>query len=306
MPLPTWIHPPKGVHWTPRLLAALALVAIAGGIAFAGVLNVLSALLVFGGDIDPASALQGSLQKHEQLAKLDRDRFDGRSAFFMPTPPVRALPKPPPPKIEKPVEPPPPSIPAEYTGKRPIAVLGPIVYFDSFQIKTGEESNGIKVIATNAPWSVKLGHEGGEYDVAIWPTKKEEFFNGKWSTARTAGIESTAPVTGSKQKNPGLDSTGKGNAPGSKNPGNTNRNGANGAAAPPPGTPPGSTSDSPPSAVPGAAPANQPQPDPGVGPATPPADTPAVPEPIPPVHPPVPAQPSVADSAASNSPSTAQ
>ena len=198
MQTPTWLRPPKGVHWTPRLAVALTLVVISGALAFKGAASLLFALLTFGGDVDPSAALENSLKKHEQLAKVDRDRFDGRSAFFKPPEPVRNIPKPPPPpKVEKPLPPPEPVIPAEYGGKRPTSVLGSIVFFDNFQIKVGEQENGIKVIATNAPWSVKLGYEGGEYDVPLWSQSKETILNGKWPTKSTPGIESsTRPVVG--------------------------------------------------------------------------------------------------------------
>ena len=202
MQTPTWLRPPKGVHWTPRLAVALTLVVISGALAFKGAASLLFALLTFGGDVDPSAALENSLKKHEQLAKVDRDRFDGRSAFFKPPEPVRNIPKPPPPpKVEKPLPPPEPVIPAEYGGKRPTSVLGSIVFFDNFQIKVGEQENGIKVIATNAPWSVKLGYEGGEYDVPLWSQSKETILNGKWPTKSTPGIESsTRPIVG-KDKN---------------------------------------------------------------------------------------------------------
>ncbi len=205
MQKPNWLRAPKGVHWTPRLAATIMLVAITGALLLSGFFGVLRAVLTFGGDADPTATLQNSLQKHEQLAKVDRDRFDGRSAFFMPPAPVRNIPKPPPPKIEKPPPPPAPVIPTEYGGKKPIAILGPIVYFDNFQIKVGEQSNGIKVIATNAPWSVKLGHEGGEYDVPLWEKTKDSFLNGKWSTAHTPGIESaSAPNIGKDKSTSGI------------------------------------------------------------------------------------------------------
>lgn len=234
MQMPAWLRPPKGVHWTPRLAATLALVVLTGTLALSGALSVLMALFTFGGDADPAAALANSLKKHEQLAKVDRDRFDGRSAFFMPPAPVRNIPKPPPPpKIEKPLPPPAPVIPAEYGGKKPIAVLGPIVYFDNFQIKVGEESNGIKVLSTNAPWSVKLAHDGGEYEVSLWDPKKDDFLNGKWSTTRTLGIESSTSPTLGKDKNatglgaqmgtPGTPSLGAGDRPSRGNGAKTTR-----------------------------------------------------------------------------------
>ncbi len=200
MQKPNWLRAPKGVHWTPRLAATIMLVVITGAIVLGGFFGVLMAVLTFGGDADPTATLQNSLQKHEQLAKVDRDRFDGRSAFFMPPAPVRNIPKPPPPKIEKPPPPPAPVIPTEYGGKKPIAILGPIVYFENFQIKVGEQSNGIKVLATNAPWSVKLGHEGGEYDVSLWEKTKDSFLKGKWSTTQTPGIESASSPNIGKDK----------------------------------------------------------------------------------------------------------
>jgi len=202
MQLPTWLRPPKGIQWTPRLAVILALVVIAGVVTLSGMFSLLLALLTFGGNVDPATTLENSLKKHEQLAKVDRDRFDGRSAFFMPPAPVRNIPKPaPPPKIEKPLPPPAPVISAEYRGEKPKSVLGPIVYFESFQIKVGEENNGIKVLATNAPWSVKLGYEGGEYEVVLWTRSKEDFFTSKWPTTRTPGIETSTGSGAGKDKN---------------------------------------------------------------------------------------------------------
>ena len=202
MQTPTWLRPPKGIQWTPRLAVTLALVVIAGVVTLSGMFSLLLALLTFGGNVDPATTLENSLKKHEQLAKVDRDRFDGRSAFFMPPAPVRNIPKPaPPPKIEKPLPPPAPVISTEYLGDKPKSVLGPIVYFESFQIKVGEESNGIKVLATNAPWSVKLGYKGGEYDVVLWTRYKEDFFNSKWPTTRTPGIETSTGSGAGKDKN---------------------------------------------------------------------------------------------------------
>ncbi|MSR33673.1 MAG: hypothetical protein EXS12_02560 [Phycisphaerales bacterium] len=232
MQAPTWLRPPRGVHWTPKLATTLALIVITGVLALRGLLSVILALFTFGGDADPAATLENSLKTHDQLAKIDRDRFDGRSAFFMPVAPVRIIPKPPPPKVEKPLPPPAPVIPLEYLGKKPIAILGPMVYFDNFQIKVGEESNGIKVIATNAPWNVKLGYEGGEYEVAIWEQKKEDFFSGKWPTSKTQGIESTtSSVSGKDKNNP--DGAGRGATSGIAKSGAGNRPSHPGGAVPP-------------------------------------------------------------------------
>ncbi len=201
MVLPPWLRPPKGVHWTPRLGATLALIAIAAMLTLHGISNLLVALFTFGASMDTDKVLESALQKHEQLAKIDRERFDGRSAFYLPPEPVRNIPKPPPPKVEKPPPPPAPVIPTKYGGKKPIAVIGEIVYFGGLEIKVGEETEGIKVLATSAPWSVRLGYQGGEYDVSLWEKANESFFNKKWSASKALRIESSTTPAQTKDKN---------------------------------------------------------------------------------------------------------
>ena len=226
MQIPNWLRPPKGIQWTPQLGATLALVVIAGAMAFSGIISLVLALFTFGANADLSTTLESAVKKHEQLAKVDRDRFDGRSVFFMPPAPVRNVPKPPPPpKIEKPLPPPAPIIPQDYGGKKPISVLGPTVYFEGFQIKLGEEYDGIKVLGTNAPWSVKLGYQGGEYDVTLWAKPNEDFFSGKWPTKSTPGIEiSQTPLPGKGKSASGVG----GNMATS---GDANRGGPNSATA---------------------------------------------------------------------------
>ena len=69
---------------------------------------------------------------------------------------------------------------------------------------------------------MKLGHEGGEYDVPLWDKSKDGFLNGKWPTTRTPGIESsTAPIGkdknladgGSRGGPAGMSKSGPGNLP---------------------------------------------------------------------------------------------
>lgn len=195
MRLPPWLRLPTGVRWSPALGFAVAATLVLGCFAAWAAWGLLLSMLTFGSSSDPAQSLAESLKRHDQLAAADTRRFDGRSAFFMPPAPVRKPPKPvkPPEPPKPPPPPPPPSAPREYTGPKPIGAIGELVFFDNAsQIKVGEERGGVKVLASAAPWSVKLGHAGGEYDVPLWAKGKEDFFNNSdWRTSRSAtpGIE---------------------------------------------------------------------------------------------------------------------
>ena len=59
-----------------------------------------------------------------------------------------------------------------------IGILGDEVWFrapragsQGLRIRVGQEpQEGITVLATNPPWSVKLGYQRGEYDIDVWKT----------------------------------------------------------------------------------------------------------------------------------------
>lgn len=100
--------------------------------------------------------------------------------YMLPPPPPRKTrpvdPKPPEPP--KPIDPGPPPIPRTYTGPMPSSVLGDYVVFGSLteedkRIKLGETRAGITVIAINAPYSVKLGYQRGEFTVDLWQRADE-------------------------------------------------------------------------------------------------------------------------------------
>lgn len=194
MQRPEWLRLPVGVRWTPATGVGAAAVVVLAGYALWTASGLLGSIFTFGSASDPSEGLSDSLKRHEQLAAVDAKRFNGRSAFFAPAAPVRKVPKP-----VKPVEPPkppppppPPSAPREYAGPKPIGAVGSLVFFaDNSQIRVGEEKGGVKVLSSEAPWSVKLAHSGGEYDVPLWTKGKEEFFNGDWGSLKTPvpGIE---------------------------------------------------------------------------------------------------------------------
>jgi hypothetical protein len=249
MQRPEWLRPPRGVRWTPAMGVAGAAAVVVGGVAIWGLLGLGGSLLSlpFPTPADPSESFAVALERAKTFAELQRKRFDGRSAFFMPSPPARKAPKPvKPPEPPKPVEPPkPPPPPSEYAGPRPLGALGDVVFFaDNNRIRIGEERMGVRVLSTSPPWSVRLAHSGGEYDVALWPKGNEPFFNSDWASQRSVpGIETVPQHTSADPGRPAR----PGSAPGVAPP------------AAPPGTPPGPVQ---PALPPGAQPPSEPPPGP--------------------------------------------
>lgn len=134
------------------------------------------------GEDDPQKVLTLLDEAHNKKITEDRERFIGRSVFFKPPAPppvqrevVREIPRPAP----LPVQTAPP-IPSNYTGPSISYAWADLVCFKpdkqndkQFTVRVGEEGNGVRVIAMNLPWSVKLGHAGGEYDVQIFKPMDE-------------------------------------------------------------------------------------------------------------------------------------
>ncbi|MCU0688977.1 MAG: hypothetical protein MUE97_04470 [Phycisphaerales bacterium] len=76
----------------------------------------------------------------------------------------------------KPPEPEKPKIPPRYAGPAVVGVAGGQVFFaDGKRIAVGVERDGIKVLSLDAPWSVRLGWSGGEYDVTLLERRPVRF-----------------------------------------------------------------------------------------------------------------------------------
>ncbi|MCZ6852117.1 MAG: hypothetical protein O7F17_10800 [Planctomycetota bacterium] len=123
------------------------------------------------GDEKTVSLLSQYLAVHDTDLVQYQQRFNGRSVFFKPIPPRPKL-RPPPAPVEivkaPPEPPPPPPIPEEYTGPSIVFVLGNEVWFtDGLTLSVGEEDQGVKVLSCDPPWTVRLAHAGGEYDVVL-------------------------------------------------------------------------------------------------------------------------------------------
>jgi hypothetical protein len=154
------------------LVLSLAFVALAAITLLVQVPPLLGALVTPRPGADPTQARLGEfLTGHEEDLVVYRDRFNGRSLFFMPRPPSRTRAPLPPPVDDDGDEPaPPPPRPTVYEGPSVLFVLGNEVWFhDGVRVRVGEEGpNGVTVISSSPPWEVKLGHRGGEFPVVLF------------------------------------------------------------------------------------------------------------------------------------------
>lgn len=165
------------------LVTSIAAVSLLAIMLLATVPSLLAA--AFGGGVrgqDPSDRIASHVQKHDELMTTYMERFNGRSVFFRPPAPVVAAPPPPPPKEEPKREEPPPVRPTgpapppdKYQGPPVSIVLGDKVLFkgatardSGLWISVGEEVNGLKVLETNAPKSVRVAYQRGEYDVPVF------------------------------------------------------------------------------------------------------------------------------------------
>lgn len=176
--------PKETFEWTgPLLISTVAIVATIG-VAVAAIPSVFSAATSPDGEEHSDAFLADLLVAHTETAQSDRNRFLGRSPFFVPRrPPTRPVTQPParePVPLDEPetTPQPPAGPPATYQGPKPTSLLGEAVFFRSKEawIFVGDEESGISVLAIKDPWTVVLGYSGGEYDVGLWGDRNDDFF----------------------------------------------------------------------------------------------------------------------------------
>ena len=142
-------------------------------------------------------AFDAQLARHEAAMDLARSRFDGRSLFVMPAPPYRPPPPPPPMPPEPPPPPKPvvPAAPAEYSGPKPMGMIGKSVYFEGIPaVAVGEERDGLKVLSVEPPSHVRVSHRGGTYLVPVWDPADLTALS-KREAGAASPIKSVKPVT---------------------------------------------------------------------------------------------------------------
>ena len=200
--------PGVSIEWTgPLLVSAVAIVATIG-VAVAAIPSVFSAATSPVAEERSDAFLAELLVAHTETAQSSRDRFIGRSPFFVPRrPPTRPVARPPArepePSEEHETEPQPPSgPPSTYQGPKPTSLLGKAVFFRSKKawISVGEEEVGVSVVSIKDPWTVVLGHSGGEYDVSLWGDRNDEFFTVPYDGGvRSSGFVSQPRVPSSSR-----------------------------------------------------------------------------------------------------------
>ncbi len=162
----------RRIRLSTPLLVNLGAAAVAALVVVASVPALVGAIFAPGlAEDETQERITKLLAAHDQDRSTYVGRFDGRSLFVKPSPPppVREMVRPQEP-IERPApEPVAPTVPVSYGGPSILFVLGDEVWFhNGMTLRVGEEDQGVKVIASNAPWSVRLGHGGGEYDVPLF------------------------------------------------------------------------------------------------------------------------------------------
>ena len=154
------------------LVTSTVFIAVAAITVLAQLPPLLEALVTPRPGADPTQArLDEYLTGHDEDLATYRGRFDGRSLFIKPQPPPRErTPPPPPPEDGEDDTPRPPPPPRNYEGPTILFVLGDEVWFhDGVKVRVGEEgTNGVSVISSDPPWTVRLGHRGAEHDIVLF------------------------------------------------------------------------------------------------------------------------------------------
>ncbi|MCH2162621.1 MAG: hypothetical protein MK085_12215, partial [Phycisphaerales bacterium] len=187
----------SGINWNASLIVSLLAITTVVLVGLSAVPGLVSAAFTPNQDTNTSAALEDMLPKHDEMAAVYRDRFVGRSPFFVPPRPpgrprARPTPQPRGGPAPGPAAPPPgagPAAPAP--GAKPTSLLGSSVYFrDSGNwVEVGAEENGVKVLGIVDTWTVSLGHRGGEYDVSIWGEREDEFFTKRYEgTLKSSGF----------------------------------------------------------------------------------------------------------------------
>ncbi len=231
---------PGGLRAGTPVLVSAAAVGLSAIVLAYGISAIGKSLIQPSLDATQADPLAALAVQSTELLENSRKRFEGRSMYSLPPMPPRKprvvdLPKPvDPPKVDLGPAPP----PALYTGPAPTSVIGNYVFFatlgdENKSIKVGESKNGISVISVNAPYSVKLGYQRGEYTVSVWARAEDRLTKGELAPSRVTGVVGNgAVVNGAGVNGAGVNGAATGSAAGVRGlPGGLPASGADGGKA---------------------------------------------------------------------------
>lgn len=188
---------------------------VAAVLAALGVIVFLFSLRSLGKAFMTPSAKQAKQEVNEQIKKIAADyalgldgqvkQFNGRSVFFIPSPPI-----PPPPPAPTTVDegskppPPPPPPPATYGGPKLIAMINGVAWFDDGKkMGVGDAvKDKLKVKEVLAPWGALVDWDGVEFkvslfdqDAVVYPKKKEEIKVSATEAAKDLPVKDGAKET---------------------------------------------------------------------------------------------------------------
>ncbi len=231
---------PGGLRAGTPVLVSAAAVGLSAIVLAYGISAIGKSLIQPSLDATQADPLAALAVQSTELLENSRKRFEGRSMYSLPPMPPRKTrvvdqPKPvDPPKVDLGPAPP----PALYTGPAPTSVIGNYVFFatlgdENKSIKVGESKNGISVISVNAPYSVKLGYQRGEYTVSVWARAEDRLTKGELAPSRVTGVVGNgAVVNGAGVNGAGVNGAATGSAAGVRGlPGGLPASGADGGKA---------------------------------------------------------------------------
>lgn len=216
--------------------------------------GLLASLLAPSADPADARTFDASLARHDAALQLATDRFAGRSLFTMPPAPFRPPPPPPPSVPAEPPPPPKPEVPVappEYSGPKPMGMIGSVVYFEGVSaVAVGEERDGLKVIGVEPPGKVRVEHRGGTYSVPVWEPSDLSALAKRATATSVSGSPIRSASAGTEDPDGGSSPSGapKAQAPERPRAAGTESSGASPAAPPPPPSQPATTPPSEPQA----------------------------------------------------------
>lgn len=188
---------PPGFRPNAAFIVSAACIGTLAVTAFTALVDLTPTAIAPSADPKDVRAFDAQLARHEAAIELARARFDGRSLFVMPAPPYRPPPPPPPMPPEPPPPPKPvaPPAPAEYSGPKPMGMIGSTVYFDGIPaLSVGQDRDGLKVLSVEPPSHVRVSHRGGTYLVPVWDPADLTALS-KREAGATSPIKSVRPVT---------------------------------------------------------------------------------------------------------------
>lgn len=170
---------------------SIASIAVIGTFCVFAISTILTPVLApRGNDVVADSQATSLIEKHDQYALVDIERFNGRSAFFKPIPIPRPKPKyTPPPKRQDPDPPkdpdpiPPPRAPDSYMGPPLIAIIGDEAWFRGsgsgfdavIRLQSGQERDGLMLVGTEEPTLALVQYRGWDFTLPLF-TVDESFF----------------------------------------------------------------------------------------------------------------------------------